>query len=157
MNPYLTTSAVSFHVEEFMQRAIFPLMRSGDLPRKQLAVVVALMNDEGNAILFEGKWSLDGTPLEGPYDKIARSKCEISLRTGMSSREITENHPELIQDHDTVHPGSAVLGGIVVGVSGQPNWYDEMIAIQIAAMLWAYAMNKHAEVRKSGVDFVEEL
>lgn len=163
----LLVSRTSYYVTEgLVERAIAELT----------SLVKHYMREEGNSCLaacvsvrgtglpfnesvvyatswWNGPVSSDGTN----YEKIALSKNEVSWETGLSSREITELHPEYLQARDTVYAGSYVLGPIVVAVSGLMNQRDEMIAAVIAHMIHGEVMVAHRKMRESGVAFLPEF
>jgi hypothetical protein len=90
------------------------------------------------AILYEHavgdreKWDAD-------YAGFARAKAKVAWRTGLDSHLVQELRPQLLRAGDTVLWGSAVVDGIVVGVSGANPWYDEAFAGTVAMCLRAIA------------------
>lgn len=90
------------------------------------------------AILYEHavgdreKWDAD-------YAGFARAKARLAWRTGLDSHLVQELRPHLLRAGDTVLWGSAVVDGIVVGVSGANPWYDEAFAGTVAMCLRAIA------------------
>jgi hypothetical protein len=90
------------------------------------------------AILYEHavgdreKWDAD-------YAGFARAKAKLAWRTGLDSHLVQELRPQLLRAGDTVLWGSAVVDGIVVGVSGANPWYDEAFAGTVAMCLRAIA------------------
>ncbi len=85
------------------------------------------------------QWSIlyeysHGDPEHWKYEfqKIARSKAEISWRTGLSTRVIQLTAPHLLIEGDTIYYGSVVIDGIVVAVSGFKQEIDELFAGMIA-------------------------
>ena len=101
--------------------------------------------------------SIDGKPFAYPYDEIARGKAMLSLRTGRSSREIVEFAPHLLREGDVLHPGSVVVNGLIVAVSGWDDWDDEAIAAQLAWELWRFAKDAYNIRRKMDHDFLVSL
>lgn len=89
-----------------------------------------------DAVLYEhaigdrAKWDAD-------YAKLARAKARLSWLHGMDTHVLQSVRPHCLKPGDTVLWGSAVLDGIVVGVSGAYAWYDEAIAAAVAACLRA--------------------
>jgi hypothetical protein len=100
-----------------------------------------------DAVLYEhaigdrGRWDAD-------YAAFARAKARLSWLHGMDSHALQALHPHLLEGGDTVLWGSAFLDGIVVGVSGGYAWYDEAIAVTVAACLRAVA--KRAAQQRPG-------
>ena len=83
---------------------------------------------------------------EHPFDKIARSKAQISARTGRSTAEVRPHHR--LED-DTVWWGSVVLDDIVVACSGVEPWFDEMFSMWIAATIRGWSCDKFEQLDKS--------
>ncbi len=88
---------------------------------------------------------------EHPYDRIAHGKFDISVRTGMPSREVQMLHPELLVEGDVIYGGSAVLGDIVVAGSGVQAYFDEAICFTTAWTLHALVENM-VENRRQAAD-----
>lgn len=107
--------------------------------RQHLHVVVVdgTLKDQGmlfgDAILVEHSVG-SRTEWRYPYDHIARSKAEISWRTGEPSIMAAMLAPATLRPGDTVHWGAFVLNGIIVGVSGVQPWFDMLVASWVA---WA--------------------
>jgi len=78
------------------------------------------------------KWDAD-------YAGFARAKARLAWRTGLDSHLVQELRPQLLRAGDTLLWGSAVVDGIVVGVSGANPWYDEAFAGTVAMCLRAIA------------------
>ena len=80
--------------------------------------------DPSQAILYEesigepAKWERD-------YAAIARAKTLLSWKCGLSSQEIVERYPYLLQDSDVAYWGSVVRGGLVIGASGVQSYFDQ--------------------------------
>jgi hypothetical protein len=106
------------------------------------------------AVLYEhaigdlARWDAD-------YAAFARAKAKLSWLHGMDTHALQALRPQLLEAGDTVLWGSAVLDGIVVGVSGAYAWYDEAIAACVAACLRAVA-KRAAQQRASSVLFLPE-
>lgn len=99
------------------------------------------------AILYEHsvgdreKWDAD-------YAGFARAKARVAWRTGLDSHLVQELRPHLLAAGDTVLWGSAVVDGIVVGVSGANPWFDEVFAGSVA--MWLRGLAKGAAVAARG-------
>ncbi|HEY0847299.1 MAG TPA: hypothetical protein VGE12_18160 [Noviherbaspirillum sp.] len=100
-----------------------------------------------DAILYEHavgdreKWDAD-------YAGFARAKARVAWRTGLDSHLVQELLPHLLAAGDTVLWGSAVVDGIVVGVSGANPWFDEVFAGTVA--MWLRGLAKGAAVAARG-------
>ncbi len=118
---------------EFVSPYIRLLMETGVAKRNDLNVVVALRHPSpaGYTVMAEKSFG-DPDNWEHPYDKIAYGKTDISARTGLTSREVQLMRPELLERHDVMFWGNAVLGDIIVSCSGVQPWFDEAIANAIA-------------------------
>ena len=90
------------------------------------------------AILYEHSIG-DPARWDADYKLFAQAKAKISWVTGSDSHTVQEHKPYLLKRGDTILWGSAVIDGIVVGVSGANPWYDEAIASTIASWLKAAA------------------
>lgn len=68
------------------------------------------------------------------YDVYALDKARLSWQHNKPSRQVIEDEPELLKEGDVLFAGSAVLGKIVVAISGLPSALDEAFSLAIAAM-----------------------
>ena len=133
--------------------AVYAMMASGRLKRHNLHIVVLnplVQPWNGTfeeAILFEKSL---GNPYswEHPYDKIARSKAEISWHTSLPSQMVQLRMPQHLVAGNTVYWGSAVLDGIIVAASGVQPWFDQMIAGWIAEACRAFAIDATQKYRE---------
>ncbi len=157
---FLNHDLVHLVVTDFVERVIFPLMRSGMVKRSHLAIVVAYRGDLSvefeDALLLERTYNLDNQPFEHPYDQIAYGKCALAYREGRSTREVNAHRPELLQTGDVVHAGGIVSLGFAIGVSGVDNWDDEAFALQLAVELWRIIMGRYMIVRTQDINFLGE-
>lgn len=102
------------------------------------------------AVLYEhavgdpARWDAD-------YAGLARAKAKLSWLHGLDTHALQSLQPHRLQPGDTVLWGSAVLDGIVVGVSGAYAWYDEAIAACVAACLRAVAKSAAQQRPASGL------
>lgn len=102
------------------------------------------------AILYEyavgdrEKWDAD-------YGAFARAKARVAWRTGLDSHLVQELQPHLLAAGDTVLWGSAVVDGIIVGVSGANPWFDEVFAGTVAMCLRGLAKGAAASARGNGL------
>jgi len=129
--------------EAFVLPSIQHAMREKHVNRNHMHVVVlkpCVPYKEGAdlPILFEypignqadwKKW--DGMS----FDDFARSKAHLSWRTGLPSREVALNRPQLLQPGDCSFWGSSVFGDFITGVSGVEPFFDEMFATMTSAAM----------------------
>lgn len=83
-------------------------------------------------------WKLD-------YERMALSKAEKSVRTGLSSVNIEAHY---FREGDTPYWGSVVLDDIVVACSGVEAHYDEMFSMWIASAIKALCKKRISELPK---------
>jgi uncharacterized protein GlcG (DUF336 family) len=107
-----------------------------------------------DAVLYEhdigarAQWDAD-------YAAFANAKARLSWLHGLDTHSLQALRPHVLRGGDTALWGSAVLDGIVVGVSGAYSWYDEAIATAVAACLRALAKSA-AQQRPSSVLFLPQ-
>ncbi|MDP2662941.1 MAG: hypothetical protein Q8R28_19675 [Dehalococcoidia bacterium] len=151
---YLLTKAVAAEAVAMVRPWFEHLARTGGVRGPDLHVVVALRSSKRSglqhafreAILHEESWG-DQKSWKHRYDLIARSKAEVSWRTGLSTRVVVFTRPWLLEEGDTRWWGSVVLGNIVVACSGVKPWHDEMISAAIAAACRAICLGRmHADL-----------
>ena len=99
------------------------------------------------AILYEYSVG-DRTQWDADYAAYARAKARLAWQHGMSTHALQALRPHVLRAGDTNLWGSAVLDGIVIGVSGALPFYDEAFAHVVAACLRAIA--KQAAAATSG-------
>ena len=135
---------VSPHIEAFLQK----YANQTDMAVVISAVEAINSNDarksfKDNCLLVTGFGDTDGWALD--YERIALSKAEKSVRTGLSSAMV---EPQYFCEGDTPYWGSVALDGIVVGCSGVEGFYDEMFSMWIAAAIKALCKKRIAELPK---------
>jgi hypothetical protein len=81
------------------------------------------------------RWDVD-------YAAFARAKAATAWRTGHDGTWLLDRGVATLRAGDSLLRGSAVLDGIVVAVSGAQPWYDEAIALTVAAWLRAVALER---------------
>uniref|UniRef100_C6BLV3 Uncharacterized protein n=2 Tax=Ralstonia pickettii TaxID=329 RepID=C6BLV3_RALP1 len=81
----------------------------------------------------------DRSRWDADYAAYARAKARLAWQHGMSTHALQTLRPHVLRASDTNLWGSAVLDGIVVGVSGALPFYDEAFAHVVAACLRAIA------------------
>ena len=89
------------------------------------------------------RWDVD-------YGAFARAKAATAWRAGRDSAWLLDRGVATLRAGDSLLRGSAVLDGIVVAVSGAQPWYDEAIALTVAAWLRAVAMERQHEALAVG-------
>ena len=100
-----------------------------------------------DAVLYEHSVG-DRARWDADYAAYARAKARLAWQHGMSTHALQALRPHVLRAGDTNLWGSAVLDGIVVGVSGALPFYDEAFAHVVAACLRAIA--KQAAAATSG-------
>ncbi len=145
---------------EFVRPCIELTLKSGVTKRKDLVVVVnaiEIINPMTEGKSFEDNCYLieefgDSRKYEWPYRKIALSKAEISVRTGLPTSRVA---PQYLLDAETLYWGSAVIDGIVVACSGVESFYDEMFSYWVASAIQAEAKKYFNDLTEGGkIDFV---
>ena len=151
--------------EAFVLPGIQLAMRDEHVNRKHLHVVVldpCIPYTEGAELPILFEYSI-GNRVDWEcwhnktFDDFARGKALISWRTGLSSREVVLMKPHLLRPGDVNLYGSAVVGGVVTGVSGVQPFFDEMFAsMTSAAMIGeaSYYAAKRAEGDPDASDFL---
>jgi hypothetical protein len=86
------------------------------------------------------------------FKKIARSKAKISYREKVDTLIVREQRTCFLEPGETTYQGGVYFRGYVVGVSGVEPWFDEMIALWIAAPLQALCRNELEQ--KGNVEFL---
>jgi len=85
------------------------------------------------AVLYEESFNRERW--DADYAMYARAKANVSWRTGRDSYGLAVTAPQLLESGDAVLGGAVCVDGIVVGVSGMYNWYDEALAASVAWFL----------------------
>lgn len=128
---------MSYYLTEEMAREAvrlaFPSMEaamdSGLAKRRDGHIVISKQEAYSKQWKTVWEYSLgDPDNWEHPYGQVARSKDEISRRTGLSSREVQQMHPELAWPDDTIYYGNCIGSGIIVSFSGVDAYIDEVFA-----------------------------
>src|SRR2546421_4138116 len=141
--------------------AIQSAMETGLVKRKDLHVVIldpAVKCDPWSsieeAVLYEQSLG-DIANWEHDYVAIARAKADISWKTGFPSQAVQELFPHFLEGNDTVHAGSAVVSGIIVGISGVQWYFDQMFAEMVATACKALCIQKRKAIKETR-DFLPE-
>lgn len=74
---------------------------------------------------------------EYDYGEITRQKARATAESGLTSRELHQMYPQLLEEGDGKYWGSAQRGNVIVACSGVEPEYDEAIANMVVAVLWA--------------------
>ena len=120
---------------ELARPTILELIRTRVAKRKDLHVLVARRVSAEEFLDYGSRSFGDKKKWMFAYKDIAESKRDITVRTGLPSREAQLLHSELLCTHDTKYWGSWIEGNIVVAVSGADAWVDEMIAKIVVAII----------------------
>lgn len=141
---FLTGEEVGHIVVDYLERAVAPLFATGALKRRHLAVVVAeaAPSHFEDARMFELFYNPEQLEPDYPFEDFALAKAELVWKTGMSTRDVIQLHPEMLDEGDIRYAGGIRLGGFVVAVSALDDFDDEAIAMQIAWELWRECMRK---------------
>lgn len=151
-NVLLTKAVVKDAIDFVVAGIIIPAMNTGLVHRQHLSIIAGNINGDVLGIRDIGRDS----GWEHPYDEIAKSKFDITARTGKPTQVIQELEPELAGfPGDTVYWGSWIDGGIIVACSGVRPWYDLAFSKCIVALIRANIIEKRqAMLGKLGkVDF----
>jgi hypothetical protein len=150
--PFLDGQEASVAFETFVLPIILAASVKGLIARTHLHILALKpgVPYEANTtlpILWEAQV---GSPSEWEWDyrKFAEAKARLSWRTGLSSREVLQSKMHLIEKGDTVYYGSVVMDGLIVGVSGVQEYFDEMFARMTAAALCAKMVRNAGEFAK---------
>ncbi|HET9643752.1 MAG TPA: hypothetical protein VFP68_10450 [Burkholderiaceae bacterium] len=108
-----------------------PAMRPGDVGFEQAVLLEHAVGDRS-------KWDAD-------YAAFARAKARATWERGMDGQRLQLMCPHLLREGETLLWGAVSLDGIVVGVSGAHDWFDEAFATTIAACLRAIAKKRWRE------------
>jgi hypothetical protein len=146
-------AAVGVRVVSALVRALF----RGPAKRQHGHLIAGVRKDDGSAstVLIEKSFGRRGWAHR--YDNIARKKFGISVRTGLSSREVQQMRPDLLEVDDTIYWGSAVVGNIVVAFSGIQPWFDEAISYALAYLLRALIQDRLEELKASALEADADL
>ena len=86
------------------------------------------------------------------FYEVAYAKAKLALRTGLSTREVRERAPFLLQRGDYLWAGGVAAPGIAVGVSGATENGDEEIATEILNTYLSFAAARVSERMSSTED-----
>ncbi len=141
--PFIAADKARDAFEAFVLPGIMSAIAGEHIKRPHLHVValkpgVKYNHTEHLPVLFEHQV---GNPAEWqwPYNEYACGKALITWRTGLSSRDVIMTKPQLMEPGDPRYWGSAIIDGVIVGVSGVEPHFDEMFARMTAAAICAEA------------------
>jgi len=148
---YVTKEFLGPVVQDFFEDEIAPMMKEHGV--KNAAVCVAIRAHDlsfDDCVVCEYSRNVDeAAEFNGPENRIARSKAEISWRTGLTTRDVVSNHPEYLREGDAIYPGSTVQNGLIVAISGfPPDQWDEALSMKLAGEIWGRVMDMFLEERK---------
>ncbi len=115
----------------------------------KLAGTIVVLHPRDGSVLFTETIETNGTRDDDKYKRIAHAKAQLSKRTKMSSREVQQRAPHLLQDGDVKWGGSVIRDGLIVAFSGVQAVFDEMIAEWMASAIIAICRNEMT--RQGGV------
>lgn len=114
-----------------LARPMIELAFSSVTKRADLHIVVVDPSCQEFQILHEYTFG-DPTRWERPYHVFARKKALLTHRTRQPS-DVVQCSPHLLSIGDVLYGGSAILEGVIVGVSGVEAYFDKMFAQVVAA------------------------
>lgn len=144
---------------ELVKPIIREMMDAGKVKRRDFHIVIAAPRTAAEFSIIHEESMGEKAKWEAPFDEIARSKAEISWRTGKSSSYIAHCAPHLLMLDDTIYWGSNVLDELVTAGSGVEPYYDEMFSgmtnLAICALCKQYQMGRSDEHREYGNNFFD--
>lgn len=142
---------------ELVKPVIREMMDQGKVKRRDFHIVIAAPRTAPRFFILHEESIGEKAKWEAPFDEIARSKAEISWRTGKSSSYIQHCAPHLLTLDDTIYWGSDVLDELVTAGSGVEPYYDELFSgmtnLAIRAMCKHYQITHSASQRERGNNF----
>lgn len=138
--------------------AIKNAMETGVLKRKHLSICV--LNPKNESVLFQHNIG-DRAKWEDPFNELAKSKARIAKREKKDVSYVRERKPWMLESGDTIWSGGVYFQGLVVGVSGVEEYFDEMIAKWIIHTIKALCIAKFLKekelMEKHTVYFLPEV
>lgn len=114
---------------------LYVVVMDPGLPPGTAAFEEAILHEQ--AFGERARWDAD-------YAAFARAKARLSWRSGMDGRQVHSLAPQLLRGGDSLLAGGVCLDGIVVGVSGAFEHFDEVFAGAVALFLRALARGARA-------------
>lgn len=102
-----------------------------------------------DAVLYEHAIG-DRSHWDADYASFARAKARLAWEQRCDGARAQSTLAHRLHAGDTLLWGSVWLDGIVVGVSGAMQWFDEAFALTVAAHVRALAKQKHAAALAQG-------
>lgn len=132
----LTPRLVKQAIDGVLPPAMLSLQTGAATDRDSVAYMVLYGPTNPDALhidqsLIMVKDEVRGATWKDKYRVHAYLKALMSLRTGLPSRKVIVDHPEMLQCGDTIYPGSYVDGWIITSVSGYKPDEDEEISRSI--------------------------
>jgi len=126
--------------------SILEAMKSGIVKRKALSICI-LNPQESDIILYQydignkKKWKY-------PFDKIALSKACTAMAKKKDTSYIIERKPWVLGPGHSIYSGGVYFQGIVIGVSGVEEYFDEMFAKWIVHTIKALCLERFKKVKE---------
>ncbi len=121
------------------------LIKNGVVCRGDLYIMVG--NKNGDVLASKSFGNI--IEWEYQYDRIAKSKFKITVRTGQATRIVQLMTPELAGEvGDTFYWGSWIDGGIIASCSGVEPYWDEAISKTLVAMARALVTEKQLKEKE---------
>lgn len=117
--------------------------------RRSLHIVVGFQG----SVLYQESFGRPESEWEYPFDKIARAKTRMCMRTSMVGRTLLRDAPWLIMDDDTRYPGGVVENGLVVAASGIQDHFDEMISWMVLKTIQGLCRDEMSKIQDDDPDF----
>jgi hypothetical protein len=150
------TGSLVLEAYELVLPAITQTMRTGVAKRSDGCLRVSVKQSEGDWKNVLVKHFGDRDKWDHGYNVVAASKEEISIRTGLTSREIQMMHPELVEPGDTVYYGNAMSPTIIVSFSGVEAYFDEMFCKWLLAAILALIQHELEQQKAASKEFYAE-
>jgi len=125
---YFLTEDIMKEAIETILPSIQNLIHTGGLKRKDFCLVIAMQRAQEQAKIIGQYCSTSVDTWQYPFDFFARKKSEMSCREGISTREIHQSSPHLLQKGDTVYYGSTIGDGLCTSCSGFDEQDDDMVS-----------------------------
>lgn len=124
--PQLTVETFDQAVEIF--RPLITAVLGTELVRGKRSFYLVAGNRDGLASEFEILFGDTRETWEHPYDNFARTKAEVSARTGLPSDQVAKIDMDLVEEGDPEYAGGVVEGNTVVGGSGFKDYLDKVFS-----------------------------
>lgn len=139
---FLTSDQAKEAFETFVLPGIENAIKGEHVGGKHFHVVtlvpgIPYSSDAKLPVLFEYSQGLEAWPVWNgkTFKHFAEAKTKLTWRTGLSSRQVVQTMPQLLQPGDTRYWGSDIVEGFITGFSGFDECFDEMFARMTSATM----------------------